>query len=392
MDEEEDNVNEMCNNKDETIHQNVDTPHAGTPLNTSHCKNFGLIKTEGDNKGICIITLNQLFLSSLLFKQEFDQKVMVQRVAGNSTVASVKVRRPRYRLYIYVGVRDIIYLNEGDLLRIRSIQNNLFEYRVVRVDNYKERSSTTTNDDSALVAFASICAKQQQRDNDNKNTDLNDLESRLAQEEEAEKDRLFENEQYGKRLAKEARVAKENHLAKAELPVLMKDSQEAVITSTSHNNNTIALLATKSVTPETYRRKKGTTNRISDPTVETTNKESESQSETETTRLCGGRRYLSDLDSRDPKTDFPTKWMSDHSDYDSEATVGDDERNYQDKLETGNVRAIKIEDDIEILCDRLLAEETENKGLEAAITQHIAGMENKIQGECGLQYWKKRTH
>ena len=129
-------------------------------------------------------------------------------------------------------------------------------------------------------------------------------------------------------MAKEAREAKENHLAKAELLVLMKDSQEAVITSTSHNNNTIALLATKSVTPEMYRKKKGNTNRMSDPSIETMNKESESQSETETTGLCGGRRYLSDLDSLDPKTAFPTKWMSDHSDYDSEGTVGDDERNY----------------------------------------------------------------
>ena len=106
---------------------------------------------------------------------------------------------------------------------------------------------------------------------------------------------------------------------------------------------------------------------MSDPSIETTNEESESQSETETTGLCGGQRYLSDLDSLDPKTDFPTKWMSDHSDYDSEATVGDDERNYQDKLETGNVRATNIEEDREILRERLLAEETEKQVLEAAI-------------------------
>ena len=84
--------------------------------------------------------------------------------------------------------------------------------------------------------------------------------------------------------------------------------------------------------------------------------------------------------------------MSDHSDYDSEATVGDNERNYQDKSETGNVRAINIEEDREILRERLLAEETKKKGLEVAITQRIAGMENKIQGECGLQYWGKRTN
>ena len=75
--------------------------------------------------------------------------------------------------------------------------------------------------------------------------------------------------------------------------------------------------------------------------------------------------------------------MSDHSDYDSEATVGDNERNYQDKLETGNVRAINIEEDREILREQLLAEETEKQVLEAAIG-------NKIQGECGLQYWGKK--
>ena len=97
--------------------------------------------------------------------------------------------------------------------------------------------------------------------------------------------------------------------------------------------------------------------------VETPNEESESDLENETSGLCGGRRYLSDLDSLDPKTDFPTKWMSDHSDYDSEATVGDDERNYQDKLETGNVRAINIEEDREILRERLLAAETEKKSI-----------------------------
>ena len=291
-----------------------------------------------------------------------------------------------------VGVGDTCYLYEGDLLRIRSIQDNFFEYRVVRVDNYKERSPTTTNDDSALDALASICAKQQQGVNDNKNTDLNDLDSLVVHEEQPKEDGLIEKEQYKNRSSDESRKDKENNLAKAELPVLMKDSQEAVITSTSHNNNTIALLATKSVTPETYRKKIGTTNRMSDPIVETTKEESESQSETETTGLCGGRRYLSDLDSRDPKTDFPTKWMSDHSDYDNEATVGDDERIYQDKSETGNVRAINIEEDREILRERLLAEETKKKGLEVAITQRIAGMENKIQGECGLQYWGKRTN
>ena len=143
------------------------------------------------------------------------------------------------------------------------------------------------------------------------------------------------------------------------------------------------------MTPEMYRKKKGNTNRMSDPSIETMNKESEYQSETETTGLCGGRRYLSDLDSLDPNTGFPTKWMSDHSDYDSEATVGDNKRNYQDKSDTGNVRVINIEEDREILRERLLAEKTEKQVLEAAIAQRIAVMENKIQGECGLQYWKK---
>ena len=55
-----------------------------------------------------------------------------------------------------------------------------------------------------LDAFASICGNLQQGDKENKNTDLEDLESLLAQEEEAEEDGLFENEQYKKRLAKEA--------------------------------------------------------------------------------------------------------------------------------------------------------------------------------------------
>ena len=77
--------------------------------------------------------------------------------------------------------------------------------------------------------------------------------------------------------------------------------------------------------------------------------------------------------------------MSDRSDYDNEATVGDDERNYQDKSETGNVRAINIKDDKEFLRKRLLAEEREKEVLEAAI-------ENKIPEQCGLQYWEKRAN
>ena len=286
VEEEEENVNKTCKNNDETIHQNVspvsktegssqkmqtvagysstttDISHAGAPLITSRCS-FRLIRTKGDNNGICIIILNQLFLFSLVFKENSDQKVSIHRVPRNDTVISVEVRCPC--LYIDVGVGDICYLYKDDLLIIRSIQNT-FEYRVVQVDNYKERSSTTTNDDSALDALSLICANQQQGDNKNKNTDLNDLESLLAQEEEAEEGGLFENEQYGKRLAKEAREAKENHLAEMEL--LVEESLEAVITNTTNNNNTIAPLAAKLVTPEKDRKKKGTINRMSDPSKE----------------------------------------------------------------------------------------------------------------------------
>ena len=56
------------------------------------------------------------------------------------------------------------------------------------------------------------------------------------------------------------------------------------------------------------------------------------------------------------------------------------------------MRAINIEEDREILREQLLAEETEKQVLEANIAQRIAVMENKIQGECGLQYWEKRTN
>ena len=204
-----------------------------------------------------------------------------------------------------------------------------------------------------LDAFALICGNLQQGDKENKNTDLEDLESLLAQEEEAEEDGLFENEQYKKRLAKEAQEAKENNLAEVEL--LVKESLEAVITNTTNNNNTIAPLATKPVTPEKDRKKK----------------ESESQSETESTGLCGGRRYVSDLNSLDPTTKFPTNWMSDRADYDSEATVDDNERYCLDKSESGDVRAINVKDDVDFLRQRLLAEEKEKEILDAAIEKKI---------------------
>ena len=140
VNKEVDNVNKTSNNINETIYENLssvsktegssqtmqtvaadssptpDTPRVGAALNTSQCKIFGLIKTEGDNKGICIITLNQLTLCSLEFKEEFDeivknhrvQKVMIHRVPGNGTVAGVRVRR--LHSFIDVGVGDTCYL------------------------------------------------------------------------------------------------------------------------------------------------------------------------------------------------------------------------------------------------------------------------------------------
>ena len=53
--------------------------------------------------------------------------------------------------------------------------------------------------------------------------------------------------------------------------------------------------------------------------------------------------------------------MSDLSGYDSQATVSDDEDSYTDSSETGNVRAINIQEDPEILRERLLAEEKKKK-------------------------------
>ena len=53
--------------------------------------------------------------------------------------------------------------------------------------------------------------------------------------------------------------------------------------------------------------------------------------------------------------------MSDISGYDSQATVSDNEGNYTDNSETGNVRAINIKEDSEIFRERLLAEEKEKQ-------------------------------
>ena len=178
---------------------------------------------------------------------------------------------------------------------------------------------------------------------------MNDLDSLVVHEEQAEEDGLIEKEQYENQSSEESRKDKENNLAEVELQV--EERLEAVITNTTNNNNTIAPLATKPVTPEKDRKKK----------------ESESQSETESTGLCGGRRYVSDLNSLDPTTKFPTNWMSDRADYDSEATVDDNEHYCLDKSESGDVRAINVKDDVDFLRQRLLAEEKEKEILDASM-------------------------
>jgi len=135
------------NKKSKIDDEIVDEKQDDTSANfiTTSCS-FGLIKTEGDNNGICIIKLNQVFLScSLIFKEEFEQKVTITRVHGNGKVASVEVRR-RGSCPIQVGVGNTFRLNVGDLLIIRS-NKILYEYTVVRVDNHHERISTTTDDD-----------------------------------------------------------------------------------------------------------------------------------------------------------------------------------------------------------------------------------------------------
>ena len=197
----------------------TETPHAFAPSITTSCC-LELIRTEEADKGKCILNQDQLYFWTLVFQENSDQQVTIHSVGGDDKVRSVKVTCPH--LFIDLGFGNIIYLLEGDLLGIRSIQH-LYEYKVVRVDNYKERSSITTNDD-------------------------------------------FEVDGVAEKMA-------------------------------------------------------------------------------ETTGLCGGRRHISDLDLLNPKTGFSTKWMSDHSAYDSQATVSDDEGNYTDNLETGNVRAINIKED-----------------------------------------------
>ena len=371
----------QCNKKSKTGDEMVDEEEdASATFNTTSCS-LGLIKTAGDNKGICIINLNQVFLSSsLVFKEEFDQKVTITRVPGNDKVTSVEVRRPgSYNdvgvrspgSYIHVGVGNTCCLNEGDLLIIGSIQNP-YEYKVVRVDNYRERYPTTTNDD--FEDFESVSAILGEINSTDWTTETmlegEQLETNSGQPytpidlDTHTRPQSATNENQS---SEESRKDKENDLAQVELPVLKKDSQEAVITSNSHNKKTIAPLAQNLVTPEKDRKKKGITNAMLDPPIETMIEESESQSVTESTGLCGGRRYLSDLNSLDPTTKFPTNWMSDRSDYDSEATVDDNERYCLDKSESGDVRAINVKDDVDFLRQRLLAEEKEKEILDASM-------------------------
>ena len=70
----------------------------------------------------------------------------------------------------------------------------------------------------------------------------------------------------------------------------------------------------------------------------------------ETTGMYGCRRHISDLESCDPTTEFPTEWMSNHSGYDNQVTVVDNKGNYTDHLETGNMRVLNIIKDTAILC------------------------------------------
>ena len=131
-------------------------------------------------------------------------------------------------------------------------------------------------------------------------------------------------------MAKKAQEAKKNHVAEVEL--LVEESLEAVIrqgeketleeglvvidndiskTQRTIDNTPIGAALREApenmVTPEKDRKKIGKTERMPDTPQETGNNKSESQSVTEKTGLCGGRRHISDLDSRYPKTGFPTK-------------------------------------------------------------------------------------
>ena len=129
----------------------TETPHAVAPSITTSCC-LGLIRTkEADGEqGIRILNQDQLYFRTLVFQENSDQQVTIRRVKekGHDTVTSVKVTCPHS--CINLGVGHFIFLLAGDLLGIQSIQQ-LFEYKVVRVDNKtvkrnKERTSFTKVD------------------------------------------------------------------------------------------------------------------------------------------------------------------------------------------------------------------------------------------------------
>ena len=66
----------------------TDTPHA-----RNFCKIFGIIKIgdDGDNQKIRIYPLNEEILYCVKFTEEFDQKVLIERVAGNGFVKNMEV-------------------------------------------------------------------------------------------------------------------------------------------------------------------------------------------------------------------------------------------------------------------------------------------------------------
>ena len=127
--------------------------------------------------------------------------------------------------------------------------------------------------------------------------------------------------------------------------------------STNHNNNTSGDPSPKLVTPETDRRKTRQREEMIGPSVETPNEVSEAALETKTSRLCAGRRYQLDLDSVDPQTKFPTKQISDHTDYVKQATAVENESNHPENLESGDVCVINIVNDEQNLLERQSAEE-----------------------------------
>ena len=88
----EDNNNETSQKKQTVAgcsKTTTDTPHA-----SNRCNFFGIIKIngdDGDNQKIRIYPLNEEILYCLKFIEEFDQKVLIERVAGNGFVKNVEV-------------------------------------------------------------------------------------------------------------------------------------------------------------------------------------------------------------------------------------------------------------------------------------------------------------